>query len=190
MILSAGTATYAYTSDDVLPGNPLYPVREQIEKIEEAIASTPDARTQVVINHAARRAKEVQKLADTHKQVTITQIDKMNQALDRAEAAAANTENVKRSSFDRELKRIEGDHERIVGDLPDRIFLHDEDPALYPPDDDVNDPAAISDEEPDDTAAIIHSIDAEDASIPVERDHTDVGGRAMPETYGGRNGQR
>src|SRR3989338_8315308 len=40
-MLGAGTATYAYTSDDVVPDHPLYPIREQVERVEEAIAVTP-----------------------------------------------------------------------------------------------------------------------------------------------------
>jgi len=39
--LAVGTSSYAYMSDEVVPGHPLYAVRTEIEKVETHLAPTP-----------------------------------------------------------------------------------------------------------------------------------------------------
>jgi hypothetical protein len=160
MVLGAGTATYAYTSDDVLPDHPLYPVRVGLEQVEEAVATTPDVLARVEVKHAERRAKEVQKLNDTHKQITIAQVDNMNQSLDKAEAAGANISNEKRHSFDRELSRVERDHERVVGALPDKVFSPEDASSVSSTDEDLAEPAMDQIDPIDETA----NVDTNDAT--------------------------
>ncbi len=58
ILATSATGVYAYTSDNVLPNHPLYSVRLDIEKVEEALAVTPRARAAVIRQIKKRRTKE------------------------------------------------------------------------------------------------------------------------------------
>ena len=60
VLITSATGVYAYTSDDVLPDTPLYPVRLGIEQVEQTVAVTPAAQAAVVQKIQARRIKERQ----------------------------------------------------------------------------------------------------------------------------------
>ncbi|MBI5655195.1 hypothetical protein HZC53_06115 [Candidatus Uhrbacteria bacterium] len=53
-----GTGAYAYASDDVLPGNLLYPVRQGLEKVEEKLVIRQQAKLFVAVKHLERRLNE------------------------------------------------------------------------------------------------------------------------------------
>lgn len=60
--LGLGTTAYAYSSDDVTPEHPLYPVRSAVENVEEAVAVTPTLKQAVQKQLVQRRLREVQVL--------------------------------------------------------------------------------------------------------------------------------
>lgn len=62
LVFGAGTATYAYTSDDVLPEHPLYPIRQSVEDAEGALALTPRMRDRIARKHLARKVREIEVL--------------------------------------------------------------------------------------------------------------------------------
>ncbi len=64
VLLGTGTGAYAYTSDEVLPDHPLYPVRQSIENTEEVLAITPAWKERVRKKHLARKHKEIQRMLE------------------------------------------------------------------------------------------------------------------------------
>lgn len=58
--MGAGTVSYAYASDDVTPDNPLYPVRQAVETVQEATAPTPAIKQAVIQQHLERRVQEIE----------------------------------------------------------------------------------------------------------------------------------
>lgn len=65
--LSAGTATYAYASDTVLPDHPLYGVRLSLEKVENRLAFSVKQQEQIRLKHAYRRLNEVRLMAQKNR---------------------------------------------------------------------------------------------------------------------------
>lgn len=57
-LMVGGTGVYAYTSDQVLPGHVLYPLRQSIERIEERAAVTPASKQRIHVKHLQRRLHE------------------------------------------------------------------------------------------------------------------------------------
>lgn len=76
MVLSMGTGTgvYAYTSDNVLPDQPLYSVRQQIESVETRLARTPDSLEAVRLKHLGRRVHEAQILHTQNKPLSASHV--------------------------------------------------------------------------------------------------------------------
>lgn len=62
LILTGGTATYAYASESVLPDSPLYPLREAVEVIEEKIAISPESKAVVQRKLVERRLGEIRNM--------------------------------------------------------------------------------------------------------------------------------
>lgn len=60
LIFGSVTAAYAYTSDEVLPEHPLYPLRQSVEDLEETLAVTPKLRERVERRHIARKVREIE----------------------------------------------------------------------------------------------------------------------------------
>jgi hypothetical protein len=58
-LMVSGTGVYAYSSDQVLPEHPLYPVRLMVERVELAMASSGEAAERVRLKHAERRTHEL-----------------------------------------------------------------------------------------------------------------------------------
>lgn len=64
------TSVYAYTSDNVLPDNPLYPLRESLEETETILAVTPQARVNVQLKQARRRLREASLILEKKKKLS------------------------------------------------------------------------------------------------------------------------
>lgn len=56
--LLAGTGSYAYSSDEVLPGDFLYPIRKNMEGLEFKLAAVTGMKDRVRIRQLERRARE------------------------------------------------------------------------------------------------------------------------------------
>ncbi|HVM90468.1 MAG TPA: DUF5667 domain-containing protein [Verrucomicrobiae bacterium] len=67
--LGLGTSAYAYSSDDVTPDHPLYPIRTAVENVAEAAAVTPALKAAVQQTMVKRRLHEVQVLEAKHPQL-------------------------------------------------------------------------------------------------------------------------
>jgi len=84
---TAGTGAYAYTSPDVTTGTPLYPIKQQLEKVEEKVQITPEAKANFYLKQIKRREAEavvIQKRAQKTDQVEI-QIQKTEDQIKQAE---------------------------------------------------------------------------------------------------------
>ncbi len=55
---SLGTGTFAYTSPEVTEGTPLYPVKQQLENIEEQVQISPQAKAEFYLKKIERREEE------------------------------------------------------------------------------------------------------------------------------------
>jgi len=64
LLIFSTTSVYAYASDDVIPGNQLYPLKIAIEKIEQKIAVTPVAKIETYNKLSARRLQEAVVLSE------------------------------------------------------------------------------------------------------------------------------
>ncbi len=62
LILAGGGGAYAYSSPTVTEGNPLYPVKKAIEKVEEITKVTPEAKVKFYLKTIARREAEKEQL--------------------------------------------------------------------------------------------------------------------------------
>lgn len=63
VLFTGGVSTFAYTNDNVTNGNPLYPVKRGLEKIEETFAgSTPEAHAEFQVKMLGRRLAESRNL--------------------------------------------------------------------------------------------------------------------------------
>lgn len=58
IFFTMGTGVYAYESEDVVDGHPLYFVKSSIESVEERLARTPEARAEFHLRMMARRLGE------------------------------------------------------------------------------------------------------------------------------------
>ncbi|MFA5062122.1 MAG: DUF5667 domain-containing protein [Patescibacteria group bacterium] len=70
------TGSYAYTSPDVTEGTPLYPIKQEIEKVEETVQVTPEAKAKFLLKQIDKREAEAvvikkrgQKLDSVDKQI-------------------------------------------------------------------------------------------------------------------------
>lgn len=63
LLASGGTGAYAYASPEVTPEHPLYPVRRGIERAEETVAFSPDAKAAARMRRMAHRLAEAERLA-------------------------------------------------------------------------------------------------------------------------------
>lgn len=106
-LLFGSTAAYAYTSDDVLPDHPLYPLRETIEQAEDALAPTPQIRAAVRLNLVQRKLKERLLLDAKQKPVTREQVQKFVKNVEAAIDANGGLKEDKREEFDRSTARAE-----------------------------------------------------------------------------------
>lgn len=53
------TCSYAYSSPDVTEGTPLYPIKQEIEKVEETVQVTPEAKAKFLLKQIDKREAEV-----------------------------------------------------------------------------------------------------------------------------------
>ncbi len=83
--LSLGTSAYAYTSDDVLPESPLYPLRQAVEVLEKKAAASPKARQTVEQKLLQRRVKEIVVMRSRALPVKPAQAVKIRKELERME---------------------------------------------------------------------------------------------------------
>jgi hypothetical protein len=58
IVFTMGTGVYAYESEEVVDGHPLYFVKSSIESVEEGFARTPEARAEFHSRMMARRISE------------------------------------------------------------------------------------------------------------------------------------
>lgn len=120
-MLGAGTATYAYTSDDVLPDHPLYPIREQVERVEEAIAFTPTKRAAIQLKRVKRRVHELEIMAVKRKVIQPAHVDKFTTDFDNAITAGEPLQNGERTKFDDALSVVEERQAKLLERVKDRV---------------------------------------------------------------------
>ena len=82
-----GTGAYAYTSPEVADGTVLYPIKQQLESVEEKFKLTPQAKTQFQLKKLQRREAERKFLEARNKKLerTEAQIEKTEEQLEKLE---------------------------------------------------------------------------------------------------------
>ncbi|MFZ2804456.1 MAG: DUF5667 domain-containing protein, partial [Patescibacteria group bacterium] len=85
----SATGVYAYTSDDVLPGDPLYTVRQGIENVEVAAAVTPTLKADVQVKLLARRLHEQELVAARQKPIAPAKLKVLDSTVEKDLDAAA-----------------------------------------------------------------------------------------------------
>jgi chromosome segregation ATPase len=88
-VASTGTGAYAYSSSSVTEGTLLYPVKQNLENMEEKIQLTPEAKARFYLKKIERREAEV---AQMNKKQKLT--DKITKVQDKIEQAEDNLANV------------------------------------------------------------------------------------------------
>ncbi len=95
ILLIFGTSSvYAYTSDTVIPGNPLYPLKLAVEKVEKVTAITPAAQVAVNEKLSDRRLKEAVNLSRTKVDASPENSEKISQKIENSITAAINNHQV------------------------------------------------------------------------------------------------
>lgn len=69
VVLGGGTSAYAYSSDEVSDGHPLYPIKHGIEQIEGRFAATPEQRAEFHARMMQRRVSEAERLDQSKDQI-------------------------------------------------------------------------------------------------------------------------
>lgn len=62
VLFTGGVSTFAYTNDTVTNGNPLYPVKRGLEKIEETFSGSPESHAEFQVKMLGRRLAESRNL--------------------------------------------------------------------------------------------------------------------------------
>lgn len=75
--LFAGTVGYAWASDDVLPDHALYPIREEVERVELALARTPEKKQDIRLQHLERRVHEIKLMQQKKRPVAPQHVDRL-----------------------------------------------------------------------------------------------------------------
>ena len=86
-----GMASYAYASDSVLPNTPLYPVRQELEKLEIQLTFTSTTRAQVIEKQVERRKKEAHLLEKQQKPLPVLHATLLKQEREEARKQASST---------------------------------------------------------------------------------------------------
>jgi len=89
IVATTGTGAYAYTSSSVTEGTPLYPVKQQLENLEEKIQLTPEAKARFYLKKINRREAEVAQMNKTQRLK-----DKITKVQDKIEQEEDNLANV------------------------------------------------------------------------------------------------
>lgn len=113
-IVSVGfsaTGVYAYTSDDVLPDNPLYSVRQGIENVQVAMAATPEQKTTVQLKLLRRRLHEQELIAARQNPIPPGKLLKFNVNLQNVFNEAADLSTSTQEKVDEDVADLEQQHE-------------------------------------------------------------------------------
>jgi hypothetical protein len=105
---SLGTGAFAYASPRVATGSVLYPLKQNIEKLEEKIKITPTAKAKFYLKQLQRR--EVEKTVLTNAQKDIYSTEKKIEAIEK---------NLERASEWVEKKQI--NNSRLENNIKDRL---------------------------------------------------------------------
>ncbi|HWQ99711.1 MAG TPA: DUF5667 domain-containing protein [Candidatus Methylomirabilis sp.] len=120
-MLGAGTAAYAYTSDDVLPDHLLYPVREQVERMEQAVASSPEKRAAVQLKQLKKRTREMEMMAAKKRMISQPHVERFTNGFDQAVRAGDELSNGERARFDEALSAVEQTQVRVLERMKESI---------------------------------------------------------------------
>lgn len=85
LVSGGGTGAYAYASSSVTEGTKLYPVKQQIEKIEERLNHSPHSKAKYYLKMVERRERELQHIRKfrNNEKKTIEGLNNMNKKLEK-----------------------------------------------------------------------------------------------------------
>ena len=107
------TGAYAYASPDVTAGTPLYPIKQQMEKVEEKLQLTPEAKAKFYLKQMDRREAEAaviksrgQKLEQAENQIKQAEqnLQKAGDALDKIKSRDARLREEIKNKLERNWK--------------------------------------------------------------------------------------
>jgi hypothetical protein len=117
----AGTGVYAYTSDDVLPDHPLYPIRETIERVEEAATFTKARNVQVKLKNLQRKIHEQELIVKKNKPVSQAQMEKFMNKIDMALDLAGKLPEKERVRADQKMIKLENEFAKGLQNSRERV---------------------------------------------------------------------
>ena len=120
-MLGAGTASYAYASDSVLPDHPLYPVREQVENLVKTVAVTPKLQAAARLKLVLRRVRETEVMAARQRPLERPQVEKFEREFSQAVTAGGELNNGERAEFDGKLSAAELAQIKILQGVRERM---------------------------------------------------------------------
>ncbi len=113
-VAATATSAYAYTSDEVLPGTLLYPVRESMETVEMTIAQTPAVKAKTQVKQLRRHVHEAELLAARHKVISPQVEQRLNEKIDQATEQAKKLPAVEQDEIIKTLHRIKEKHADVL----------------------------------------------------------------------------
>jgi anti-sigma-K factor RskA len=123
-ILFAGTGAYAYTSDNVLPDNPLYPVRQLVERGESSLAFSDSHRAAVHLQHVRRRVHE-QKLLNMRKhQLTLKHMTHFMGEMEATLKTSAHLPELEQEKVDAALGEADQEFAHALVDVEGQELVH------------------------------------------------------------------
>lgn len=84
LVATLSTGAYAYNSPEVTEGTPLYTVKQQLEKIEEKVSVTPEAKAKFYLKEIKRREQEAEILQKRGVNLD-KKLDKVEQQIEQVE---------------------------------------------------------------------------------------------------------
>jgi hypothetical protein len=115
IIFLGTTSTYAYASDQVLPGTFLYPLRLGLESIESRAVVTEDAKVTTQIKHLERRLAEDKLVAQRSGKLPDARLEEFHSALDSIIDKAGQAPSDKSDGYDKSAARLAEKYIELTG---------------------------------------------------------------------------
>lgn len=113
-VLMTGTGAYAYSSEEVVPDHPLYPVRQSIEQVEQTLAVTDEAKSRVELKQLARRVKEAQKLGELQRPLKAERLAQISEKITAAVKRVEERTDKRQEGLRRKAAQLERAHLELL----------------------------------------------------------------------------
>lgn len=115
-LVFSGAGAFAYTSDSVIPGHPLYGLRSSVERLEVALAAQPSSRVRISLKHLERRLHEHQLLKKQQGSVSKTNVTAFINQLNRLVEESDALSDAERNEVNEKAVTLKSTEESIATD--------------------------------------------------------------------------